>query len=75
MITYSIGQDQIEKLVKWQIEQDKKVAEKQQQSQPYYGCSGGPLTYSFTPTTLGMVIKVINNLTKEEIDLTDYSSW
>jgi len=41
----------------------------------YSGASGGRFTYQFTPTSLGMVSKVIDNLKKDEIDLTDYTSW
>jgi hypothetical protein len=36
---------------------------------------GGRYTYCFTPTGLGVVIKVIDNLTSEELDLTNYSLW
>jgi hypothetical protein len=41
----------------------------------YAGCSGGRFTYCFTPTTLGIVYKVIDNLDKNEIDITDYKDW
>lgn len=40
----------------------------------YYGAIGGALTYSFTPTTLGVVIKVKCACGKE-IDVTDYEGW
>lgn len=39
------------------------------------GCSGGRYIYQFCPTSLGIVVKVIDDCTKEEIDLTDYESW
>jgi hypothetical protein len=32
-------------------------------------------TYMFTPTSLGNVIEVRNNITNEKIDLTDFGSW
>ena len=42
---------------------------------PYYGASGGELTYSFTPTSLGMIVSVRHGVTKQEFDFTDYDSW
>lgn len=41
----------------------------------YVGAIGGRITYSFTPTTLGTVVKVYDELTKDEIDLTEYEKW
>lgn len=78
---FSLDAQQISKLNEWSGEQDKKVVELQKGTklehpdEAYYGCSGGALTYMFTPTTLGLVVKVQNNLTSEIIDLTDYESW
>lgn len=42
---------------------------------PYAGAVGGVLTYSFTMTSLGESVVVKNNLTNQEIDLTDYENW
>jgi hypothetical protein len=42
---------------------------------PYGGATGGGLTYSFTHTPIGTVVKVKNNFTNQEIDLTDYQNW
>lgn len=39
------------------------------------GAIGGRITYSFTPTNLGVVIKVRDEVTKQEIDLTNYEAW
>jgi hypothetical protein len=39
------------------------------------GASGGRFTYLFTPTSLGLVIKVKCNLCGDEIDLTEYNEW
>lgn len=36
----------------------------------YCGAIGGRYTYKFTPTSLGNIVKVIDNYTKEELDLT-----
>lgn len=41
----------------------------------YGGAIGGSLTYSFTPTSLGMIVKVRDALSKQEIDLTNYDEW
>jgi len=41
---------------------------------PYYGAIGGDLTYQFTPTSLGVIIKVLH-VSGAELDITDYSLW
>ena len=38
---------------------------------PYYGAIGGALTYRFTPTSIGVVVKVVHAITKNELDLTE----
>jgi hypothetical protein len=38
------------------------------------GASGGAITYTFTPTTLGLVIKV-QCACGDEHDVTDYDEW
>lgn len=55
-------------------EQYKKLAEwmKTRPIKPE-GCSGGRYVYEFCPTNLGLVVKVRDDITKEEIDLTDYN--
>ena len=40
---------------------------------PYLGAIGGGVTYMFSPTSLGTVIKV--SCIEEEKDFTDYGSW
>jgi hypothetical protein len=78
---FQLTDNQREKVCTWSAEQDKKVIEQQKGTglehpgMPYYGASGGALTYSFTPTSLGMILKVEHNLTHETIDLTEYSYW
>lgn len=39
----------------------------------FQGAIGGATTYSFTPTTLGVVFKVKHF--DQELDLTDYKNW
>lgn len=38
------------------------------------GRLGGAYTYSFTPTSIGLVFKVVCSC-GEKLDLTDYDSW
>lgn len=40
----------------------------------YSGASGGRLTFSFTPTSLGLITKVTCGC-GESLDLTDYEVW
>ena len=42
---------------------------------PYSGTIGGTLTYSFTPTSLGVTIIVTDAHTGASINLTDYENW
>ena len=41
----------------------------------YHGAIGGHLTYCFTPTGLGIIVKVQCGHCKEEIDVSDYDHW
>lgn len=41
----------------------------------YCGAIGGRLTYSFTPTSIGIAVSVRDNITQLEIDLTEYEDW
>ena len=65
---FTLNKEEREKLLEWQ---KSRIPEK------YSGASGGRWTYTFTPTSLGTVIKVIDNLITEdnELDLTDYDIW
>lgn len=86
---FSLDPDQSKKLAAWCEEQTARALERQRARMspaefsmltvggkaPYAGAIGGELTYSFTPTSLGTVVKVTNGLTNETLDLTDYDSW
>lgn len=87
---FSLTEKQNTILDKWLKEQDKKAIEIQKQNYqnpttfmmiswedgyPYGGAIGGRVTYSFTPTSIGLIIKVTYSLTNETIDLTDYDNW
>jgi len=39
------------------------------------GAIGGALTYSFTPTSLGEIKVVLDSVTGEKLDYTDYENW
>jgi hypothetical protein len=62
---FDLDKEQLAKLNEWMKTRPKK----------YEGCSGGRYIYQFCPTSLGLVVKVIDDITKEEIDLTDYENW
>jgi hypothetical protein len=40
---------------------------------PYEGAIGGGLTYHFTPTSLGTILRVTYQ--DQELDLTDWENW
>jgi hypothetical protein len=63
---FALDAEQREKLNEWIKKKD---------LEEYSGASGGRFTYQFTPTSLGLVAKVIDNLKHDEIDLTDYACW
>lgn len=63
---FNIDEDESKKLEEWMSTKD---------FSKYSGAIGGRFTYSFTPTTLGTVITVTDNLDKNEIDLTSYEYW
>jgi hypothetical protein len=41
---------------------------------PYYGAIGGSVTYCFTPTSLGIVLKV-RHTNGAELNVSDYDEW
>ena len=43
--------------------------------EPYYGATGGGLTYSFTPTSLGTILVVKESITGKELNVTDALRW
>jgi len=89
MNIFSLDVEQIEKINTWAEEQDRIVLERQRRTMtpeefdhltmngqyPYYGAIGGGLTYSFTPTGLGVVVKITHNATNAVLDASDYDNW
>lgn len=70
---FSLSKEQNEKLKVWLDEQWAKFP-KNEHGLPSVGAIGGAVTYSFTPTTLGTVVKVKME-GQGEIDLSDYENW
>lgn len=66
MFTFDLTKEQIEKINEW-------IA--QHNPNAYQGASGGRFTYSFTPTQLGLVTVIQDNLLNLQLDLTDYSGF
>lgn len=42
---------------------------------PVGGAIGGRWTYSFTPTSIGCVVKIKDGISGQELDLSDYNHW
>lgn len=66
LFTFGLSEEQQTKLTEWTLTKDMEA---------YTGAIGGRFTYSFTPTNLGTVVKVKDELDGTKIDLSDYDSW
>lgn len=44
-------------------------------SDPYYGATGGGITYSFIPTSLGDICIVKETITGKELNVSDATGW
>lgn len=74
---FTLSSMELAQIAKWSKEQDDIVVARQQSligtgNRPDYGAIGGELTYMFTPTSLGTIVKVVHAVTKAELYLTDY---
>lgn len=65
MFYHMLSDSQLETLKKWKDSHEK----------VYTGAIGGRYTWCFTPNNIGCVITVVDCVTKEELDLTDYNSF
>ena len=63
---FKLTKKQAEKLNEWSNQKDLTI---------YTGAIGGRFTYQFTPTSIGVVVRVIDNIDKTEIDLSEYDEW
>lgn len=43
--------------------------------EPYYGATGGGVTYSFLPTSLGTILIVKESITGKELNVSDACDW
>jgi hypothetical protein len=66
-LAFSLDEKQVEAIDKWIKELSK--------DKSYTGAIGGRFRYSFTPTTLGLVVKITDLVSNKELDVTDYESW
>lgn len=69
--TFTVDEDEIKSIEKWQKKHDKTC---RYANPANCGTIGGRLTYSFTGTSLGVIVKV-ECACGEEHDATDYLSW
>jgi hypothetical protein len=75
MITgFQLDADEVGRIMAWQEEQDR-ILVRLGKDLNEVGASGGRFTYSFTPTSLGVVVTVEDHLTNNKVDVTDYESW
>jgi hypothetical protein len=65
MFEFRINKQQVEKILTWQATH----------KEEYCGANGGRYTYSFTLTNMGMVVEVIDNITNERLNVTEYDQW
>jgi hypothetical protein len=45
------------------------------QGYPYYGATGGSMTYCFTPTSIGTCVSVQHGYTKAEKNITNWGNF
>lgn len=84
-----ISKSQKKKIQKFLYEQDQIVLKEQAENisflfvedltdnnlLPYYGSIGASYTIMITPTSLGNIIKIKHEWTKEILDITEYEKW
>ena len=65
MTQFALDAEQVAKVRAWMAGKPK----------VYTGPIGGRLTYSFTPTSIGVAVSVKDCVTVEELDITDYEGF
>ena len=80
-MTFTLDPYRVKKLLEWNKTQDTLTLDKQNKPKkekgekldkyPYYGCSGGQLTYTFTPTMIGTFVTVEHAATKNKLEFSD----
>lgn len=51
------------------------IARQETENPSHGGAIGGRWTYTFTPTSLGVIASIVDNVTKATEDLTDFSNF
>ena len=69
--SFKLTAKQYQKFKEWNAEQTKIMEDQKMTS----GACGGANSFTFTPTSLGMIITVENCITKQKIDLTEYDNF
>lgn len=75
---FCLDERQIREIADWSAEQDnmyKKSNLIKDNCEYYCGAIGGELTYLFTPTSIGMAIKVHHSGTNQNLDVSHYEDW
>jgi len=67
MYKFELDKTEIEKFQSWK--------KKQKEIDPHIATAGERWTFMFTPTGLGTIIKVKDELLGDEIDLTDWDNF
>ncbi len=68
MFEFALDKYQQERFTRWMSEISALPVKRQG------GVIDGRITFSFTPTQIGIVTKATDNMTNKEIDLTDYAN-
>jgi hypothetical protein len=68
-MNFEITEEQLEKLRPWLEEQDELCKHQT------HGAVGGGTTFEFTPTSLGVIVKVFSGCSGNVLDITDYENW
>lgn len=68
MESFTLTDDHLKKINAFITQEDAKTG-------GHYGAIGGAYTYHFTPTSLGVVMKVENTVTHTILDITEYEHW
>lgn len=63
---FTLNENEVRKINDWIKGHDQEVM---------VGAIGGRYTYCFTDTNIGRIVKVIDGVTGENFDATDYDDW
>jgi hypothetical protein len=86
-IEFHLTPKQVRRLNRWLLNVHNAAAEQQLRDMadgtrlipyryvPYYGAIGGGLTFTFTPTGLGLGCSVTEAITGRTLNLSDYEDW